>query len=162
MWGAVAVAAAAWAGVVVRATREETGAERPPRATGAVPAETRPATSEPPAPPDGATRDTLDRDGAPWGPEWAAGETPTDQLERGDATLRLRLVGDTDGKPVEMDVRLWRLGVAESATWTAGDEIRAWLPVFREGELAVGLPPGRYRLQCLDLRRGGRIRRSSS
>lgn len=152
MWGAVGLAAAAWAAVVVTARWEEAGVERRVPPAVVAPVEPRSAATKSAAAPPVEQRDIEDRPGVPWGPDWSAGEVPTDELDRGDATLRLRLVGDTDGEPVEMDVRLWRLGVAESATWTAGDEIRASLRVAREGEFAVGLPQGRYRLQCLDLR----------
>lgn len=79
-------------------------------------------------------------------------EVRADPLEMGDAKLRVRLRGDRDGVPVAMNVRVWRLGVAESENWTAGDEVQAELPVAQDGVSVAHLPPGRYRVQCLDLR----------
>src|SRR5262245_26249117 len=50
-------------------------------------------------------------------PEWA-------DLEKGVGTLRLRLRSDVGGGPAATPVRLWRLGVAASGDWSAGDEAR--------------------------------------
>jgi hypothetical protein len=77
---------------------------------------------------------------------------PPEQSETGDATLRLRLRSDLDGAPVELKVRLWRLGVPETERWTAGDEIRATFVVPIGGDTVGGLPGGRYRIECLDHR----------
>jgi hypothetical protein len=74
--------------------------------------------------------------------------------ERGIGTLRLRLVSETSGKNLWMQVRLWRLGLSENAAWTAGDaEIWDTL-VPEEGGAFDRLASGRYRVQCLDLRSG--------
>lgn len=53
-----------------------------------------------------------------------------------------------------MDIRLWRLGVAEDLNWTAGDEVRATCDVPKAGWRFERLPPGSYRVQCLDARYG--------
>jgi hypothetical protein len=103
-------------------------------------------------PPQEAEAPILDRPEVPWAPAWSPGEVPADQLERGDASLHFKLVGDRDAAPVAMRVRLWRLGVAESDTWTAGDEVRGTFEVHIEGYVETRLPTGRYRFQCLDRR----------
>jgi hypothetical protein len=82
-------------------------------------------------------------------------DVPSDPPTYGDATLRIRLRGDSDGAPVAMTVRLWQLGVAASEHWTDGDELWTEIPVPTDGVSIAHLPPGRYRLQCLDLRNGG-------
>ncbi len=144
MWGAVAVAAA-WAGVVVTATREGPVVERRPPAEFVSPAEAMAPVASPEV-------DPLRRTGVPSGPAWTPGEVPPGDREQGRASLRLRLVSDADDRPVEMEVRLWRLGVAENATWTEGDEVRSLVRVERNGYAFDLLPRGRYRVQCLDLR----------
>lgn len=78
----------------------------------------------------------------------------TDEMDWGTATLRLRLRDDRDGRPAEMPVRLWRLGVPADATWNAGDEMRASLIVRERGVTVERLPAGRYRVQCLEARDG--------
>jgi hypothetical protein len=103
-------------------------------------------------PPQEAEAQILDRPGVPDSPDWSPGEVPADQLEQGDASFRFTLVGDPDGAPVAMRVRLWRLGVAESDTWAAGDEVRGTFEVPTRGDVAIRLPTGRYRFQCLDRR----------
>jgi len=146
MWAACVVAVAAWAGVVV-ATRGPRALEgrfedRAPKATADV--ESKPS----------VRRDVLERPGVPvpsLGP-LCEGCLPDDQMEVGDATLRLRLRGDADGLPVEMKVRLWRLDAPENDMWTAGDEVRATLVAPTDGAVVDRLPPGRYRLECLDRR----------
>jgi len=97
------------------------------------------------------SREANDRDPHPAEPTYDS-ELPADQFERGVTTLRLRLRSDIDGEPVEMKVRLWRLGVPEDATWTAGDEVCATLVVPTGGAAVDRLPPGRYRLECRDRR----------
>ncbi len=133
---ALAVAIGAWAGVVVATSR------RPP-----TPDEPSTAASNADAPA------IVDRLGVPNGP-LCEGDLPGDQLERGDATLRVRLRGDTDEVPIEARARLWRLGVAENAAWTAGDELRATLFVPKDGVVVDRLPQGRYRLEYADRRIG--------
>jgi hypothetical protein len=79
-------------------------------------------------------------------------EIPSRELENDAVKLRLRLRADPSGEPVAMRVRLWRLGVPEDAEWSGGDEMRSEIAVPEEGVTFEDLPPGRYRIQCLNAR----------
>lgn len=81
------------------------------------------------------------------------GDVPESEMTHGRSTLRLRLTGDVVREPVAMRVRLWRLDVPEDRLWTAGDEMRLEREVPVEGYVFPRLPPGRYRVQCLDARK---------
>jgi hypothetical protein len=153
MWSGLALAAAAWAavGVVGMSTgsrivphRSTLGVEVEPPA---------PVTPAAPTPGVAAEMPVIDRSPVVENSD-CDGNLPADELERGDATLRLRLLGDPDGEPVEMDVRLWRLDVAAGQSWTAGDEMRARFRSSKSGDSFARLPPGRYRLQLFDARAG--------
>jgi len=148
MWGALAVALGAWAGVVVAGRRPRVLAGR---------FEDRAA--KPAAVVETKSRDehsTFDRPGVPVPPlgPLCEGCLPDDQMDSGDATLRLRLRGDVDGSPVETKVRLWRVDVPENDAWTAGDEVRATLVAPKDGAVVDRLPAGQYKLECLDRRHG--------
>jgi hypothetical protein len=82
------------------------------------------------------------------------GEVPDASRGTGDCTLRLRLRDADDGAPVAMYVRLWRLGVAEDAACTAGDQIQERRTVPVDGTSIERLPAGRYRVEVPDQRRG--------
>jgi hypothetical protein len=149
-WAALAVASAALVAVVVAATRSPP-TPPPLQVVRAV------ATPWPCVPEGNAAESHESNDRDPVAAEPACeGDVPADQLERGDATLRIRLRGDGDDLPVETEVRLWRLDVPENAAWTAGDEIRAKLVVSKDGAIVDRLPLGRYRLECLDRRHGAK------
>jgi hypothetical protein len=85
------------------------------------------------------------------GPE---GQVPEALLGTGDATLRVWLLSDHTGEPVEAAVRLWRLGVLEGQGWKGGDQIQREFKVTRQGGVVMNLPVGRYRLQCDEQRKG--------
>src|SRR5262249_18620028 len=126
----------------------------PPRAAG-------PSLPEPVPPPrtDAAPAEPVpeaqvfERGGVVGVPE-CEGDVQADELEFGDASLRLRLVSDPGDEPVEMDVRLWRLDVPDGLSWTSGDEVRAQFRSSKSGDTFKRLPPGRYRVQCFDSRHG--------
>jgi hypothetical protein len=81
------------------------------------------------------------------------GELPDDELGTGDCVLRLRLVDDDGGRPVESAVRIWRYGVAASSRYTAGDQVQRRIDVPAAGAVVTGLPPGRYRVEVDAVRR---------
>ena len=123
MWSAFAVAAAAWAAVVVVATRELAHLD-PPQPPPTVPVAEPPPTPHPPVTPPTDSGDVVLGYQDPRFRR-IAGDVPGQLLERGNASLALRLRSTPGGEPVAMSVRLWRLGVAETDAWTSGDEIRA-------------------------------------
>ncbi|MHC4548011.1 MAG: hypothetical protein ACYTEZ_04470 [Planctomycetota bacterium] len=75
------------------------------------------------------------------------GETqPPGGNAEGSCTLRLRLLDDATGVPLETAVDLWRLDLPEDASRTAGDQLRATQEVAADGSTFRNLPPGRYRV----------------
>jgi hypothetical protein len=77
----------------------------------------------------------------------AAGEVPEDERGTGDCTLTLCVMDATTRERVETDVRLWRLGVAATEDWSAGDQVQRAVRVPLEGIAIGGLPAGRYRVE---------------
>ncbi len=157
--GACVAALAAWGVVAVLATRPRSAAK-----LGEGPAHDTAVPGLVPAPPPrrAPSGDVLpDRPSLPYSSDLVAfardhipGEVPDDARGAGGASLRLRLLDLESRTPVAMQARLWRLDVAEDKWWTAGDHVQASLSVAKTGTSVDGLPPGRYRLQCLDLRAG--------
>ena len=101
----------------------------------------------------------VDRPGEPydvgrWANEHDDGEVSPGSRGVGTSTLRLKLVSADDGRTVAMPVRLWRLGLPADEDWLAGDQIQARAEVPPEGATFEQLPAGRYRVECLDARRG--------
>jgi hypothetical protein len=134
MWGLVAVGAAANCAIVI-ATRSATV-----------------RSIEPPTPTFFEQADApalFDRPGVPAGPEFD-GDVPADQLEHGDAALRVCVRVDPGGVATAMRVRLWHLGVPGNDAWTGGDESRGTFELPQSGATIDHLPPGRYRLQRMD------------
>jgi hypothetical protein len=68
-------------------------------------------------------------------------------LGAGDCSLRLQLVDSATGDSIESGVRLWRLGAAASAKWSAGDHVQRRIVVPATGVDVHGLPAGRYRVE---------------
>jgi hypothetical protein len=152
MWALWAIAATAAIGAIWSAVDMDAPTAQP---VVAPPAEQVPDAARTTEPPRDVEAPVLERMPVSDATNWVPGEVPEDQLERGEASLHFRLVGDTDAAPVAMRVRIWRLGVAESDTWTEGDEVRGTFEVPTRGDVATRLPTGRYRFQCLDLRHDG-------
>jgi hypothetical protein len=73
-------------------------------------------------------------------------------VEEGACTLRLGLFSDTSCPGIRSWVELWRLGLAETAEWTAGDQLQATARVGLGGHVFADLPPGRYRAMVYDQR----------
>jgi hypothetical protein len=153
MWTALAVAAA-WPLVLAEAWRTRRAPEV--ASSSATPAANLDVIPPAPRPmPDARRNVVIDYAGVPVGLGKIEGVLPTEESGHGDATLRLRLIGDADGNPVAMKYLLWRLGVPESADWTAGDQIECVATAPDEDVVWKDLAPGRYRLQCIDARDGG-------
>ncbi|MHC5029551.1 MAG: hypothetical protein ACYTGI_00230 [Planctomycetota bacterium] len=76
----------------------------------------------------------------------AKAPAPPSGVEKGPCTLRLTLVADSSGVATEGWVELWRLALAETTEWTAGDQLQAAVQVDDDGHVFAGLPRGRYRV----------------
>jgi len=71
-----------------------------------------------------------------------------------EAALFLALLDEETGDPVELELQLWRLGVAADDVWTRGDRLEARCRIPAGGRWIDDLPPGRYRIYSPSLRRG--------
>jgi len=89
-------------------------------------------------------------------PEQEGAEAPPSKppsgVEKGPCALRLGLVADTSCLGIASWVELWRLGIPETAEWTAGDHSQATARVGLGGHVFADLPPGRYRVSVYDQR----------
>jgi len=92
--------------------------------------------------------------GEKWSPQDGAGSVAAASRGHGDASLAVRFVDADSGAAAGMSARLWRLGVAADAAWTAGDHVQAAFVVDDAAARIDGLPTGRYRLQLDEQRRG--------
>ncbi len=150
----VLVAVLVWAGcggergTAARATSVAGGVRTEPRASEGSRAARGVRAPEPPLPdaPESAEQEgarDADADAAPAPP----GELPEEEVGTGDCVLTLRLVDATTGALVASRVRIWRIGVAASESWTAGDHVQRSLDVPLDGAVVRGLPEGRYRVE---------------
>jgi hypothetical protein len=159
MWGALAVASVVVVAVVATAIAPSPAPRAAPIAkplVAAAPPTTPPSRGDRAPAPDAADPPGLiDRRGVPVDPDGVGripGVVPSAELGDGDATLRLLLLAYENLAPVAMPVRLWRLGVPESETWTEGDQVQAEFDVGETGVQIEHLPAGRYRVECRDPR----------
>jgi len=79
--------------------------------------------------------------------EWE--EAKPEPVEQGESALELRFFDAATQLPVSGTVQLWRLQVAESETWSAGDQLQFQGEAVDGRLLVKQLPEGAYRTYAL-------------
>src|SRR5512138_2286647 len=75
---------------------------------------------------------------------------PSPPVEKGACEVVARLLNADTDSPVNATISLWRVGLPEDGSWTAGDQCYGGPATTLEASIRFEeIPPGRYRIACM-------------